>query len=134
MKQLHDRACFRGIHKSQLTKTELDRVLESLIFLIEKRDGTIKSRHCANGSTQREYMMKEETSSPTVSTNVLFLTATIEAEENRDVFSLDIPNAFIQTEMTTTDGTRVIMKIRGVLVDILCEMDPIYEQYIVLEN
>ena len=41
---------------------------------------------------------------------------------------LQIPNAFVQTEMDKTNkGERVTMKIRGALVDILLEMD--YEKY-----
>ena len=52
MKQLHDRGCFNPIHKSKIIAMEKKKMLESLIFFIEKKDGTIKARHCANGSTQ----------------------------------------------------------------------------------
>ena len=136
MKQLHDRECFQPIHKSDLNSTERKRALESLIFMVEKRDGTIKSRHCANGSTQRAYMAREDVSSPTVSTESTILTAVIEAQEGRDVATCDIPNAFIQTEVEKQDseGNKTIMKIRGVLVDILCEMDPVYKDYVVMEG
>jgi len=85
MKQLVDRECFYPIKRSTMTSTERKRALESLIFLTEKRDGTIKSRHCANGSTQRDYMDREDVSSPTVSTEATMLTSVIEAEEERDV-------------------------------------------------
>ena len=40
--------------------------MESLIFLTEKRNGIIIGRACANGSIHREWMNKEELSSPTV--------------------------------------------------------------------
>ena len=48
----------------------------------------------------------------------------------------DIPNAFVQTEMEKQDvGKRVIMKIRGPLVDMLEEMAPdIYEGKAVIER
>ena len=136
VKQLHDRSCFRPIHKSTLNSTEKGRALESLIFLVEKRDGTIKARQCANGSTQCSYMGREEVSSPTVAVESTLLMATIEAWEGRDVATCDIPNAFIQTEVEEKDkdGHRTIMKIRGVLVDILCEMDPSYKEYVVYEG
>ena len=52
MKQMKDRDCFEPIHKSSLNETERKRVMESLIFLTEKKSGEIKARHCANGSTQ----------------------------------------------------------------------------------
>ena len=42
--------------------------MESLIFLLEKKvSKKVKSRHCANGSVQREWMRDEDTSSPTAS-------------------------------------------------------------------
>ena len=136
MKQLHDRKCFKPVRRDELSSIERTRALESLIFLTEKKDGTVKARHCANGSTQRDYMSREDVSSPTVSTESTLLTAVIDAEERRDVATCDIPNAFIQTEVEERDedGHRTIMKIRGILVDILCEMDPSYNEYIVYEK
>jgi hypothetical protein len=59
------------------------------------------------------------------------MTAVIEAEENHGIATCDIPNAFIQADIQATDadGNRTIMKIRGKLVDILCEMDNSYTEY-----
>lgn len=70
-------------------------------------------------------------------TESVLLSATIEAEENRDIASWDIPNAFIQTEIKELDpdGDRIIMKIRGPMVDMLLEIDPdAYAPYVVYEN
>lgn len=49
---------------------------------------------------------------------------------------MDIPNAFIQTPMPNLkEEERVMMKIRGVLVDILVNMSPdTYKGYVVIEN
>ena len=59
----------------------------------------------------------------------------IDAHEERDVMSADIPNAFIQTEMTTDKGkARVVMKITGLLVDYMIQIDPTYKDYVVYEN
>jgi len=41
--------------------------LRYLMFLKEKRDGTIKARGCADGRPQRRYTNKEDTSLPTIS-------------------------------------------------------------------
>ena len=68
MKQLHDRVVFKPVRVEELTDLERKQALESLIFLEEKRDGTVKGRICANGSTQREYTEREEAASPTVMT------------------------------------------------------------------
>jgi Reverse transcriptase (RNA-dependent DNA polymerase) len=129
MQQMIDRDCFEPIHRSELNETEQKQAMESLIFLSVKKDKSIKARHCANGSTQRSYMEREEVSRPTVSTESTMLTAVIEAAEGRDVATCDIPNAFIQTEVEEADkdGNRIIMKICGVLVDLLKKVVPEYE-------
>jgi hypothetical protein len=106
-----------------------------LIFLVEKRDGRIKARACANGSTQGDYFNTEEAASPTVSTESILLTATFDAKEERDVMSADIPNAFAQTEMESNADERVMMKTRGTLVDMLVALDSeLYEKFVVDEN
>lgn len=133
MKQLYDRECFKPIKKKDLSKIEYKHALESLIFITEKRDGKIKARHCANGSTQRDYFTKEDVTSPTVSCEATLLTTIIEAEENRNVITCDIPNAFIQTDLEDSDE-RIIMKIRGQLVDILCNIDEGYQNFVTNEN
>ena len=102
--------------------------MESLLFLTEKRDKTIKSQHCANGSTQHTYMECNEVASLTISMEGTLLTAVIKAQEGQDVATRNIPNTFVQAhvEEKDKDGNQTIMKIRGVCVDILCELDPIY--------
>ena len=51
-----------------------------------------------------------EVSSPTVLMESVMLTAALEAKEGRDVGTVDIPNAFIQTEVAETDedGDKII--------------------------
>jgi len=136
MKQLHDLECFKPINVKDVSKSENRKAIESLLFLVEKRDGRIKARHCANRKLQRQWMDWEDVSSPTDSTESTLITSIIDAKEGRDVGTCDIPNAFVQTKMNPTDkhGDRIIMKIRGVLVDILCELYNVYNDYIVWEN
>ena len=54
VKQLHDRTCFKPIDVSTLTKEELQRAVNALIFLTKKRDGTIKAREVYNGKPTRQ--------------------------------------------------------------------------------
>jgi hypothetical protein len=68
MKQLQERAVFEPIRVEEMTQLERKRAMESLIFLVEKRDGRIKARTCANGSTQRAYTEREEAAIPTAMT------------------------------------------------------------------
>ena len=42
MDQLHKRNCFTPISISELTQTERRKAMEALMFLTEKRDGSIK--------------------------------------------------------------------------------------------
>jgi hypothetical protein len=136
MKQLHDRVVFKPINVSELTEQEKLRAMESLIFLTQKRDGTVKGRTCANGSTQREYMDRDEAASPTVITESIFITGVIDAKQRRDVMTADIPNAFVQTDIDEKKvGERIVMKIRGPLVDMLLELSyETYAQYVVYEG
>jgi len=65
------------------------------------------------------------------------LTGVIDAHEERDVMTCDIPNAFIQALMPETKDRdeRVMMKITGVLVDMLVKLNPeLYGPYVVYEN
>ena len=95
---------------------------------------TIKGRHCYNGKPQRAWVSREEKASPTVATDAIILTSGIEAEEGRHVVTLDIPNAFIQTELP--DGEeKIMMKVKGSLADLLVEMDPLlFEPYLHCEK
>jgi hypothetical protein len=116
-----------------MTQLKRKRAMESLIFLVEKRDGRVKARTCANGSTQHAYMERDDAASPTAMTESILITATINAKQKRDVMMADIPNAFVQTiveEKNQVKGEHIIMKIRGPLVDMLLEIAPeVYEGY-----
>jgi hypothetical protein len=64
-----------------------------------KRDGTNKARGCNNEQSQREYTMKSETSSSTVSLEAMMMSCAIDTKENRYVAVTDIPAAFLHMDM-----------------------------------
>ena len=136
MKQLHDRDCWTPIKMQSMSQSEKNKALESLIFLVEKKDGRVKARHCANGSKQRQWMRPDEAASPTVMTESVMLTAGTEAKEHRDVATWDMPNAFIQTAVDELDkdGDRIIMKIRGAMVDMPVDIDEDHKDCVVCER
>ena len=137
MSQLNQRGCFEPMDITKLTPSEKSKAQDALMFLTEKRDGTIKGRMVYNGKLTREWLSREDAASPTVATESIFLTAVVDAKEGRDVMSGDIPNAFVQTEMPEPKPgeDRIIMKITGVLVDLLVEMAPeTFGPYVVFEN
>jgi hypothetical protein len=67
--------------------------------LLKRRetDGKINARKVVGGNKQRDYITKEDVSSPTVAAEAVMLTCVIDAVEGRDVTIINVPNAFVQT-------------------------------------
>jgi hypothetical protein len=132
MKQLHWRNLYKPWHWHILTKKQKKQILESHIFVEEKRDGTIKAQKVIGGNKQLDYIIKEDVSSPTVTAKAVMLTCVIDAQEERDVAVVNLPNAFVQTVMSEEDAEhRVVLRIRGPLVDILVSIAPdVYRPYV----
>ena len=63
--QLYRRNCFEPISIKEMSGKERARAQETLLFLTEKRDGTIKGRAVYNGKETRNWLTKEEAYSPT---------------------------------------------------------------------
>jgi hypothetical protein len=64
MKQLHFRKTFKPKHWQELSQVQQQTVLESHMFIKQKRDGKIKGKTVANGNKQRDYISKEDASLP----------------------------------------------------------------------
>ena len=134
MKQLHWQNTFKPVRWSELTSKQKETVLESHIFLTKKRTGEIKGRTVAGGNKQRGYIQKEDASSPTVATESVILTSIVDAIEKRHSAVIDVPNAFIQT-VVEDKKRRIIIHIRGMLVDILVKIAPeVYEAYVTTDT
>ena len=70
-----------------------------MMFLKLKSDEfTIKVRGCADRKKQRDWISKEDTSSPTVSTEGIMLSFMIDAMEGQEVATTEIPGSFFQTD------------------------------------
>ena len=128
------RECWEPIHIKNMTELERERAQDAMMLLAEKNSREIKGRCVYKGNGTRNWLTREDTSSPTASLGAIFVTCVIDDYEGRDVMSLDIPNAFIQTMMPKDANSRVMMKITGLLVDMLIELDPRYWDYVVKEN
>ena len=75
--------------------------------------------------------------SPSVALKSTFLTGIINAKEGRDIMMNDVPNAFIQAKIPEPgEGEdRIIMKITGVLVNLLTEIAPeVYNGHVVYKK
>ncbi len=80
-----------------MTKKQKEQILNSHIFVEQKRDGLIKSRRVISGNKQHNYITEKDVSSPTVTAKAVMLTCVINEQEDRDIAVVDIPNALVQT-------------------------------------
>ena len=130
LQQIHDVDGFQPKHWHELTAEQRASALKYLMYLKEKRDGRIKGRGCADGRPQRLYTDKHESSSPTASLAGVMLTCLIDAHENRDVATVDIPGAFLQTKMPENEAD-VHVVLDGRMAELLGKISPsTYKKYI----
>ena len=124
MQQLHKRKVGSPMPPALIKPEEKKGALHYIMFLKEKRCGTIKGRGCANGKPQRLYISKDDATSPTVTIEAIFLSLMIDAKERRHVAVIDIPGAFMQSD---TDED-LLVKIQGKMAELLISIDPkLYE-------
>jgi hypothetical protein len=131
MRQLDYRNVIKPVNGKELTREQKRRALNYLMYLKQKRCGRIKARGCADGRKQRLYKTKEETSSPTVTTEAVFLTSVIEAQERRRVMTIDIPGAFMHVDIDEL----IHVRLEGPMAELLTRVDPAkYRTYMSKEN
>ena len=125
--QFHTLKCFKPHDQSTLSRDKHRNALTSLVFLTEKRSGEIKAHACANGSTQRTHIAKEEATAPTVTSDAIFIQGTIFAHENRDVATCNIPGAFLQAD----NPDYVLMRLIRILSELMVQVAPsLYCKYV----
>ena len=130
IQQLHDRVVFVPISINESNKLERKIVTESLSLLNRKRDKNIKTRMCANGSTQQEYVFRKEARIPTALSEAIITTGVIDEKQKIYVIVLYIPNVFVHIYIIL-DRDKIIMNIRGKLVNILLEIfTGVYNKYV----
>ena len=119
-----------------MSPVERQRVQQALMFLTEKQEKSIKGRMVFNGKPTREWLSREDSASPTAALESIMLIAFIDATECCNVMTCDIPNAFVQAELPEAkEGEeRVMMKITGVLVDMLEVNSQLYGPHVVYEK
>ena len=134
MKQLHFCNTFKPKHLRELNHSQRQTVLESHIFLKEKRYREIKGKFVAGCNKQCDYISKEDASSPNIATEAVLMSCIIDAEEERYVAVINIPNSFIHTRVEY-EKDMAFIRICGVLVDILVEIAPdLYKSHVITET
>ncbi len=102
------------------------------MFLKEKRDSSVKARMCADGCKQKDgTWSKQETTSPTVATESVFITAVIDAHEGRNVACFNISGAFLHAD----SDEDITMVLKGRLAELMVQVAPnLYRKYIMVDT
>ncbi len=115
--QMHDMEVFHPVTKDSLTKEERTKAVTSLMFFKEKRDHLVKARMCTNQQKQRGDWTKQDTTSPTMLMEAVFITAVVDAYEECNAICFDIPGTFLHAD----SGKDIIMILKGRLAELMVQ-------------
>ena len=90
------------------------------MYLKQKWCGWIKAQGCADGQKQCIYKSKDETSSPIVLKEAVFLTSVINAQEHHQVMTIDIPGTFMQVDIDEL----IHVQLEGPMAEFLIRVNP----------
>ena len=131
LQQIDDLGTIRGVH---LTPAAMRRAIMSLVFFKEKYLSTgqfekLKARIVAGGHQQdRTVYNSNDISSPTVSTECVYMIAGIAAMERRKVITVDIAGAYLKGSFK--EGAEPIyMRLDATTAETLCSINPGYKAY-----
>ena len=99
MGQFHEHRMMSRIDLKAINTANKKNALAYLMLLKQKQSGIIKGKGCTDRRKQQVCYSKEETSTPTVMIELVFLTITIKARENCDMVTIKIPSAFLQVQI-----------------------------------
>ena len=85
-----------------------------------------KGRGCVDGRKHRYWISKEDTSSPTVSTECLILSCMIDLTECQEVATYNIPKDLLKIEYNKGD---IHINLAGAMVTLPKEVNPYYYKY-----
>ena len=83
-----------------------------------------------DGRKQRKFYSKEETASPTMSNDAMIMTLIIDTMEGRDVAVANVKGAYLLADMDDF----VVLKMVGESVDILCDVNSKYREFVTEEK
>ena len=116
--QLHECKVGEPRDATKLSPMQKKNALGYLMFLKQKRSRQIKGQGCTDGRKQRLHTPKDDASSPTVVTESVLLSCVIDAKEQRDMATVDIPGTFMQGDQDET----VHMRLEGTLCRVTHQM------------
>ena len=75
---------------------------------------------------------EDDFASPTASLESILMTLLVDAKEGRDVAVADSPGAYLHA--TFPPEKKVILKLNSVFVDIMCLVNPVFEEHVMYEK
>ena len=123
-KQLDDLNVLGRVNPESITAAQKYKSLRAVNLIKIKWCGKVKGRTCADGRVQRDYVPRDEASSPTLSNEALIAILLINSNEQRDVAVFDVPEAYLHADIP--DNKFALLKIEGEFVDIMCDVNPEY--------
>jgi hypothetical protein len=128
--QLDNKLVFAPVRAGSLSTAQKVAALRAINLIKEKRDGALKGRSCADGSSQRGLYTKEQSASPTISADALMLSLMVDAKERRDVATANVVGAYLLADMDEF----VLLKLSGASVDIMCQVNKKYKEFVTIEK
>lgn len=130
LKQMLDLDVWTCLEIANLSKTQMKKIIRSLMFLKEERDAAGKfvkmKAHLIAGGNQQDRTQYDNLSSPSVFLESVVMIIAIAAIE-RKIFTIDIAGAYL--ECTLPDGDEVIIELDPLVTRLLQELDPDVKQY-----
>ena len=100
------------------------------MFLKSTRPGKMEGKRFADGHPQREYITKEESSSPTILLYALMGSFVINIVDDRKVITVGTPGAFLQGDWPKNKLPEYIT-FETIMVDTICEINPSFNDMVV---
>ena len=90
----------------------------------------MKGRTVADGRRQRQWYTRDQVTSPTMSNDSLMALLTVSAAERRKIISWDVESVYLLADQDDF----IVVKLTGESVDVLCDVDNGYKEYVTLEK
>jgi hypothetical protein len=134
--QMHDLNVYVPVEADSLTEEQKAKAVKSLLMIKEKRgpEKEVKARLLGDGRDQRGQFTKQETTSPTVAKESVFITSVIAAYEKRKTGTYDIPGAYLNANCDANDEP-IVMVLKGRLAEMMVQVNPsLYRKYIAVDG
>jgi hypothetical protein len=103
-----------------------------LTFLKEKRDSLVMARMCADGHKQKGgTWLKQETTSPTVAMELVFITTVINVHKGRNVVCFNIPVVILHADVN--EDITMVLKGRLAELTMVQVASNLYRKYITVD-